>query len=232
MLGYLVWHGEGRPRVKWERRSIGGATFCVMEVWGRERRVARRVHRALTELTERGVRRWIIPPGWPDVWRDDLREVEEDGLRQALFPQILDWLSAQGRLSLGRATVELSAPWADGAVWEAARILSRRCRYLRLRVEGDAALRQDLWRRYGIAVVGEESPASLQVCFGQSAAGVPALLLGPGCGRRQRAEYDLPEAVSMAMGPYPLTPQMVAALWQCGAVKTEDVRLKSLDFPA
>ena len=232
MLGYLIWHGAGRPRVTWERRPIGGVTFCVLEAWGGERRINRRIRRTLGELTDRGVRRWIISPEWPDVWREGLVEVEEDGLRQALFPQMLDWLSAQGRLSLGGATVELSAPWADGAVWETARILGRRCRYLRLRVEGDAALRQDLWRRYGIAVVGEESPASLQVCFGRSAEGVPALFLGSGCGRRQRAEYDLPEAVSMAMGPYPLTSQLAAALWQCGAVKTEDVRLKSLDFPA
>ena len=32
--------------------------------------------------------------------------------------------------------------------------------------------------------------------------------------------------------PYAVTAQLVAALWECGAVKTEEIRVKSLDFHA
>ena len=231
MLGYVMWHEGGRPRVLVERRIIGGAAFCVLEAWGRQRRLSRRVHRALRELEMQGIRRYVVDPSWPDVWREGLAEVEEDGLRQALFPRLLDWLTQQGRLSLDGATVELSAHWADGAVWEAARILCRRCRYLRLRVEGSGPLREELWRRYGVAAGGER-PATLQVCFGEAAEGPPALLLGPGCGRRQKAVYALPEAIAAGLEDYPVTPQLAAALWMCGAVKTEEIRLQSLDFPA
>ena len=232
MFGYLIWRGEGRPRAVLEQRTIGGANFCVLEARGTGRRAARRVLRALGEMADWGVRRYVIEPEWPEAWGEDLAQVEEDTLRQALFSRLLDWLSAQGRLSLDGAAVELSAPWASRAVWEAARILSRRCRYLRLRMEGAEALREDLWRRYGIAAGGGEGPAALQVCFGVPAGDAPALLLGPGCGRAQRAEYTAAERVTAGLGPYPLTPQLLAALWQCGAVKTEEIRLSSLDFPA
>ena len=233
MFGYLIWRGEGRPRVILEQRAIGGVTFCVLEARGRERRVTRRVLRALGAMEEWGIRRYVVEPDWPRAWREDLAEVEEDTLRQALFPQLLDWLSAQGRLTLDGAAVELSAPWASRAVWEAARVLSRRCRYLRLRLEGADALRQDLWRRYGIAAGGGgEGPAALQVCFGEPAGDAPALLLGPGCGRAQQAAYAVPESLTADLGTCPLTPQLLAALWQCGAVRTEEIRLASLDFPA
>lgn len=231
MLGYLIWHGEGRPRAILERRAIGGAFFWVLEAWGRERRLNRRIRRSLAELASRGVRCCVIPPEWPAAWREGLAEVDEQGLRQALFPHMLDRLAEQGRISLSGATVELSAPWADRPVWEAARVLSRRCRYLRLRMEGAEALRHDLWRRYGIAA-GGEGPAALQVCFGEPAGAAPALLLGPGCGLRQKAVYTLPEAVSAGVAPYPVTAELVAALWICGAVKTEEIRMQSLDFPA
>lgn len=232
MLGYLIWHGEERPRVVLERRAIGGVRFCVLEVWGRERRVSRRVRCALGEMTDRGVRRCIIPSEWPAAWRGGLTELDEQGLRQALFPHMLDWLSEQGGLSLGGATVELSALWADRPVWEAARVLSRRCRYLRLRMDGADALREELWRRCGIAAGGGQSPPALQVCFGEPVGDAPALLLGSDCGLRQEAAYELPEAIATGLAPYPVTPQLVAALWTCGAVKTEEIRLKSLDFHA
>ena len=231
MLGYLIWHGEGRPRAVLERRLIGGAWFLVLEAWGSQRRLSRRVKRGLQAMAEHGIRRWIMDPEWPKIWRDGLPQVDEQALRRALLPRLLDWLAEHEGLYLGGAAVELSAPWADQPVWEAARVISRRCRYLRLRMENADALRDDLWRRYGIAA-GGEGTAALQVCFGEPVGDAPALLLGPGCGQRQKAEYAVPETVAEKLATYPVTSQLVAALWECGVLKTGEIRPKSLDFHA
>lgn len=231
MFGYLIWHGEGRPRAALERRVIGGAWFWVLEARGAQRRLGRRVQRGLQTMADHGVRRWVVDPGWPEIWREGLPEVDEQGLRCALLPQFLDYLSGHGLGSDGD-TAEILAPWADRPVWEAARMLGRRYRYLRLRMEGASALLEDLWRRYGISAGGGGGPAALQICFGESDGQAPALLLGPGCGRKQRAEYALPETAADGLAPYPVTPQLVAALWECGVLKTGEIRLKSLDFHA
>jgi hypothetical protein len=232
MLGYLIWRGAGRPRVVRERRAIGGVWFQVLEVRGRGRRIVRRVRRAVEEMRADGVRRCVAEPDWPAEWGEGLQPVGEERLRCAILPQLLDWLAEQKGLHLSGATVELTAPWADKPVREAARLLSRRCRYLRLDMDGADALREELWRRYGIAAGSAGSPASLQICFGEPTGDAPALLLGPGCGQLQRVEYTIPEALTEDLNPYPVTPQLVAALWECGAVKTEEIRLKSLDFHA
>ena len=230
MLGYLIWHGAGRPRATPERRAIGGAPFLVLEARGGERRVRRRVRRAVAEMAADGVRRFVLDPTWPAAWREGLPQGEEQELRRALLPKLLDWLSEHEELHLGGATVEISAPRADRPVWEAARLLSRRCRYLRLRMDGADELSRDLWRRYGISAGEGGGRAALEICFGQPAGDGPALLLGPGCGERQRADYLLPEPLAERVRPYSLTPQLTAALWMCGAVKTEEIRVNSLYF--
>lgn len=232
MLGYLIWRGEGRPRVTLERRTVGGVWFQVLEARGGGRRIVRRVRRAVEEMRANGVRRCVAEPDWPAEWGEGLQPVGEERLRCAILPQLLDWLAEQKGISLCKAAVDLCAPWADGPVWEAARILSGRCRYLRLDMDGADALREELWRRYGIAAGSAGSPASLQICFGEPTGDAPALLLGPGCGQLQKADLAIPRALTEDLNPYPVTPQLVAALWECGAVKTEEIRLKSLDFHA
>ncbi len=232
MFGYLIWHGAGRPRVTLERRRIGGVYFQVLEAQGGQRRIRRRVRHAVGEMAARGVRRCVFDPSWPAAWRGDLGEIGEQDLRRALLPHTLDWLSEEKGLRLGGAAVELSAPWADRPVWEAACLLSRRCRYLRLSMDGANELRQELWRRYGISAGGGEGRAALTICFGDPVGDGPRLLLGPACGQQQPAVYQLPPALTADLAPYPVTTSLVAALWQGGGVKTGDIRVKSLDFHA
>ncbi len=230
MFGYLIWHGEGKTRAVLERRAIGGAWFLVLEVWGDQRRLSRRVRRGLRAMEDRGVRRWVMDPAWPEKWRTDVAEVDECALRRALLPRLLDCLIREG-LQLDGAAVELTASRADEAVRHAAAVLSRRCRYLRLRMDGAAELEAELLRRYGIAS-GGAAPVALEICFDRPVSGAPVLLLGAGCGKAQKAVYAIPGRVTEGLRPYALTPQLVAALWECGAVKTGDIRLKSLDFHA
>lgn len=232
MFGYLSWRPEGRPRIALEPVRIGGVTFLVLDVQGSERRVRRRVRRAVADMERCGVRRCVMPDCWPESWRGELLPVEEQNLRQAVFPQLLERVCRQQDLGLADSTTMLTAPFMSQSVWDAADLLARRSRYLILSVEGGEALRQQLWRRYGISAVSGGRRPVLQVCFREPVEPVPALLLGPDCGRRQAITYDLPPERKEGLGHWELTSQMVSALWESGALPAEEIRVKSLGFHA
>ena len=180
-------------------------------------------------MERRGVRRCVMPPHWPAAWRGGLQPVEEQNLRQAVLPRLLEGLCRERRLELGGATALLSAPFAGQGVWAAADLLARRSRYLILSVEGGEELRRQLWRRYGVSPVTAGHP-SLQVCFGQPVERVPALLLGPDCQRRQTVTYGLPARLHRALEGREVTSQLVCALWESGAVPAEEIQVRSLGF--
>lgn len=229
MLGYLIWQEEGRPAVTLERRTIGGAVFLVLDARGRERRLRRRIDRAVEEMARRGVRRWVVPENWPEAWRRSVAPVPVYPLRRALLSQMLDCLCARQSLDLRNETALLSAPRADEPVRRAAELLSRRCRYLVLQMEGAEGLYQDLWRRFGLSPgMGQGGKPRLQVSFGEPLEGIPALLLGPDCQQRQTVIYGLtacPEA------PFP-GEQTAAALWSAGALSPEEIRVRAVEFHA
>lgn len=231
MFGYLTWHPSGRPRVTLQPAEIGGVIFLALEVQGNGRRLRRRVNRAVADMERCGVRRCVMPSDWPTEWRGGLRPVEEQNLRQKVFPRLLERLCRERHLDLSGATTMLSAPFVGQRVWEAADLLARRSRYLILSVEGGEELRRQLWRRYGISAVAAGRPA-LQVCFDEPVEPVPALLLGPDCSRRQTVTYELPARLRETLEGREMTSQLVTALWESGALAAEEIRVRSLGFGA
>lgn len=232
MFGYMQWKPEGRPRIDLKPEMIGGATFLTLEVQGGSRRLRRRVSRAVADMERAGIRRCVMPPKWPEEWRGGMLPVEEQGLRQTVFPQLLDRYCQERGLDLRDAAVLLSAPAADRQVWTTADLLARRSRYLILSVADGEELRRELLRRYGIAAVTGGRRPALQVCFDRPRESVPALLLGPDCTRRQNVIYELPPSLLTRLGEREPSSQLVSALWESGALPAEDIRVKSLGFPA
>ncbi|MBE6990321.1 MAG: hypothetical protein E7426_06220 [Ruminococcaceae bacterium] len=227
MYGYLIRGGEGRPEAELHPLHLGGVNFLALETRGSGRRLDRRVRRALLEMERRAIRRCVMPTDWPAAWRGRFHPVEERQLRQALLPQLLERFCAQRQICPGISTALLSAPRADAAVWQAAELLSRRCRYVLLDVPEAEKLSSALRHRYGVAAGHGGFPA-LQVCFGNPAEGIPAVLLGPDCARRQTVCYELPPLRRAALDPYPVSPQLVAALWAAGALPTAEIGVHTL----
>ena len=232
MFGYLTWHPSGRPRVTLQPAEIGGVIFLELEVQGNGRRLRRRVNRAVADMERCGVRRCVMPSDWPTEWRGGLRPVEEQNLRQKVFPRLLERLCRERHLDLSGATTMLSAPFVGQRVWEAADLLARRSRYLILSVADGEELRRELLRRYGIAAVTRGRRPALQVCFDRPRESVPALLLGPDCTRRQNVIYELPPSLLTRLGEREPSSQLVTALWESGALAAEEIRVRSLGFGA
>ena len=231
MFGYIIWDPSGKPKVALDRRLIGGVPFVTLEVHGEGRRVRRRVLRGAAQMKRMGVRRCVMPEDWQAPRETELCPVEEDKLRQALLPQLLDRFCAERELVLEQSTTLLCAPRADPAVWAAARLLARRSRHLVLSVEGDRALCEALWREYGLSA-GGGGQAAMQVSFADPTYPVPALLMGKNCQIRQKVSYRLDPLHVEKLGEYPLTPQLLCALWEAGAVPLAAIEVLSVGIDA
>lgn len=228
MFGYLTWQEEGRPSVSLVQRQIGETAFLVLEAQGNPRRLRRRVRRAMEEMTRRGVRRCVVEESWPEVWRTQLALVEEYPLRRTLLPLLLERLCRQRRIALAEEAALLCAPGVDEAVWAAAQTLAQRSRYLVLAVDGGEALRQHLWRQYGLSPVITQRPA-LQVCFGEPMLPAPAILLGPSCQHHQRIIYRLSPTWQERLTPWPVSAQLVSALWESGTLPAKEIRVSAVE---
>jgi len=231
MFAYFDWKPEGRPRILLRPETIGGVTFLLVEARGGERRLGRRMDRALAAVERSGVRRCVMPENWPASWRRDLLPVEEAGLRQAVFPRLLERFCRQRQLEPDKSAAMLSAPFMSRAVWEAADLLARRSRYLILSVAGGGALGVELLRRYGVSPVTAGHRPSLEVCFDRPTTSAPALLLGPDCSR-QTVTYRLPPRLEKDLAGREISPQLVSALWESGGIRSDEIGVASLGFPA
>ena len=63
---------------------------------------------------------------------------------------------------------------------------------------------------------------------GEPLEGIPALLLGPDCQRRQTVIYGL---TACREAPFP-GEQTAAALWSAGALSPEEIRVRAVEFHA
>lgn len=217
MYGY-VREGE---RAGVTRQRIGGVWFAVATVPSSGLLAGYRRGRALRKLRRQGVRTCVLPSGLTaEAARWGLGAMPVQELRLALLPQLLDM---QG--DLRRATAVLRADCADAAVYRAAAVLASRVRYVILQVgAGGTALAEALRRRFGLCAGSVES-AALTVSFGGAPEQGAVICLGADCGRYQRLTYGAPEEL---LGPWPPSEQLLAALYQAGEIKKEEIRVKTI----
>ena len=55
------------------------------------------------------------------------------------------------------------------------------------------------------------------------------ICLGEDCRRYQRVTYDVPEGMP---GPWPVSESLLAVLFEAGAIKKEQIRVKTIAFNA
>ena len=221
MYGYVMW-GKG-PGLTAE--NIGGVWFAVARVPRGGFLAALRRRLIWRRLRRYGVTRCVLPEELEgETARWGLLPVEVDRLRLALLPRLLDL-----RGDLRRATALLRADCVTADVYRAAAVLAGRVRYLTLAVGGgEEDLARALRQRFGLCTGSVERPA-VTVSFGGAPEDGAAICLGPDCRRWQRVTYGL--TVDMP-GPWPVSEQLLAALWEAGEIKKEQIRVKTIAFNA
>ena len=129
---------------------------------------------------------------------------------------------------LRRGTAVLRAECATPTVYRAAVVLAGRVRYLSLELDnGGEALEQALRQRFGLCL-GRVGQPAVTVSFG----GAPSentICLGEDCRHYQRVTYDVPEGMP---GPWPVSEPLLAVLFEAGAIKKEQIRVKTIAFNA
>ena len=153
-----------------------------------------------------------------------LEPIAVQELRLALLPRLLD---LQG--DLRRATALLRADCVTADVYRAAAVLAGRVRYLTLAVGGgEEALARALRQRFGLCTGSVERPA-VTVSFGGAPEDGGTICLGQDCRRWQRVTYGLAEDMP---GPWPVSEQLLAVLFQAGEIKKEQIQVKTIAFNA
>lgn len=202
------------------RQQIGGVWFAVATV--PQKGFLARYHRrrALRGLHRTGVTRCILPPEMTEEAAGfGLQPVAVCGLRRALLPQLLDM---QG--DLRRSTALLRAGYVSRAVYDAALVMARRVRYLALDTGGGTEmLARELRQRLGLCTGGMGQPA-VTVSFGGAPSG-KTICLGEDCRRYQQLEYSL---TGEKLGAWPLSEQLLAALFEAGEIKKEEIHVKTI----
>ena len=182
------------------------------EGWLAKRRRSRRFR----ALRRRGIRFAILPPEYAvEAKKWDVRPVDPVPVRQMAGLRMLE--GRRGTLAA------LRAPRLSPAVETAAVALCRGFRYVRLSVPGGEALAYGLLRHFG---VGGAPPgaATLTVSFGGPPEAEGELCLGEDCTRFQAVAY----AHVDGLAPLPQSEALLYVLWQAGAVKGDEIVIKSI----
>ena len=171
--------------------------------------------RRFRALRRRGVRYAILPPEYAaEAAKWAIRPVDPWPVRQMAGLRLLE--GRRGTLAA------LRAPRLSPAVETAAVALCRGFRYVRVSIPGGEALAYGLLRRFGVGGAPPGAP-SLTVSFGGAPAG-EELCLGEDCTRYQAAAY----APVAGLGPLPQSEPLLYVLWQAGAVKGDEIVIKSI----
>lgn len=220
MYGYVEMGSQAALAV----RQIGGIWFlaAVVPQGGGLAKLRRR--RLLRRLNREKITRCVLPPVLAEeAARYGLYHIRVQDLRLAMLPQLLTLWG-----DLRRESAALRAEYASPAVYQAAEILARRVRYLSLEVDaGGDMLAQVLRQRFGLSTGGGGSPA-VTVSFG----GTPpdnAICLGEDCCRYQRVTYEL---MPPLLEPWPPSEQLLAVLFEAGAIKKEQLYVKTISRSA
>ncbi len=197
--------------------TVRGAALLRCPVPAGEGWLARwRRSRRFRALARRGVRYAIVPPEYAaEAAKWAIRSVDPWPVRQMAGLRLLE--GRRGTLAA------LRSPGLSPAVEAAAVALCRGFRYVRLSVPGGEALAYGLLRHFG---VGGAPPgaAALTVSFGGAPEAEGELCLGEDCTRYQAAAY----APVDGLAPLPQSEALLYVLWQAGAVKGDEIVIKSI----
>lgn len=218
MYGYIR---QGR-RTALTREFIGGVAFQVLTVGtGPLRRV--RARRLLRRLARQGVSAAVFEDG---AWREaaaryGIRPVPVGPLRLAKLGELLDAVCP----ALSGKTARLCTGEDGSTARRAARVLVKRARYVAAEPPGQAALEQWLLARYGVAAgCGGQTPAVTVWCgmAGEERDGA-AVYLGEDCTARQEVRY-----AAAGLGPWPVSEQLLAALFAAGRWEPSQIHVVSV----
>lgn len=218
MYGYIR---QGR-RTALTRELIGGVAFQVLTVGtGPLRRV--RARRLLRRLARQGVSAAVFEDG---AWREaaaryGIRPVPVGPLRLAKLGELLDAVCPV----LSGKTARLCTGEDGSTARRAARVLVKRARYVAAEPPGQAALEQWLLARYGVAAgCGGQTPAVTVWCgmAGEERYGA-AVYLGEDCTARQEVRY-----AAAGLGPWPVSEQLLAALFAAGRWEPSQIHVVSV----
>lgn len=218
MYGYIR---QGR-RTALTRELIGGVAFQVLTVGtGPLRRV--RARRLLRRLARQGVSAAVFEDG---AWRAaaaryGIRPVPVGPLRLAKLGELLDAVCPV----LSGKTARLCTGEDGSTTRRAARVLVKRARYVAAEPPGQAALEQWLLARYGVAAgCGGQTPAVTVWCgmAGEERNGA-AVYLGEDCTARQEVRY-----AAAGLGPWPVSEQLLAALFAAGRWEPSQIHVVSV----
>lgn len=218
MYGYIR---QGR-RTALTRELIGGVAFQVLTVGtGPLRRV--RARRLLRRLARQGVSAAVFEDG---AWREaaaryGIRPVPVGPLRLAKLGELLDAVCP----ALSGKTARLCTGEDGSTARRAARVLVKRARYVAAEPPGQAALEQWLLARYGVAAgCGGQTPTVTVWCgtAGEERDGA-AVYLGEDCTARQEVRY-----AAAGLGPWPVSEQLLAALFAAGRWEPSQIHVVSV----
>lgn len=218
MYGYIR---QGR-RTALTRELIGGVPFQVLTVGtGPLRRV--RARRLLRRLARQGVSAAVFEDG---AWREaaaryGIRPVPVGPLRLAKLGELLDAVCP----ALSGKTARLCTGEDGSTARRAARVLVKRARYVAAEPPGQAALEQWLLARYGVAAgCGGQTPAVTVWCgmAGEERDGA-AVYLGEDCTARQEVR-----CAAAGLGPWPVSEQLLAALFAAGRWEPSQIHVVSV----
>lgn len=204
------------------RELIGGVPFQVLTVGtGPLRRV--RARRLLRRLARQGVSAAVFEDGawWEAAARYGIRPVPVGPLRLAKLGELLDAVCP----ALSGKTARLCTGEDGSTARRAARVLVKRARYVAAEPPGQAALEQWLLARYGVAAgCSGQTPAVTVWCgtAGEERDGA-AVYLGEDCTARQEVRY-----AAAGLGPWPVSEQLLAALFAAGRWEPSQIHVVSV----
>lgn len=182
-----------------------------------------RARRLLRRLARQGVSAAVFEDG---AWREaaaryGIRPVPVGPLRLAKLGELLDAVCP----ALSGKTARLCTGEDGSTARRAARVLVKRARYVAAEPPGQAALEQWLLARYGVAAgCGGQTPAVTVWCgmAGEERDGA-AVYLGEDCTARQEVRY-----AAVGLGPWPVSEQLLAALFAAGRWEPSQIHVVSV----
>jgi len=211
MLGWIRWSAGRKVRLEQER--ILGLSLLVLYLPEQMRGQERRVRRGACLLVEHRVTRVLTPPRfawWPILMLAGLRPVETQALRCRLAPAWVTASMAAAGIQSEQTVLRLRGQRETPDMALTAHQLCPMVRSLIIDVPGGGGLAARLRKEYGLPILPAGSvQANLTLSFDSG----PVL-----------------EGASFALEGKELPPDceflpLLSALWECGRVKTEDIKI-------